>query len=61
VVANSGSLLLFLFSRGHQRTAWGSIAKKLTIIWAKFSTFGQSLQLHSHVSEVVSIFPIKAK
>jgi len=26
-----------------------------------FSTFGQSIQLHSRVSEVVSIFPTKAK
>ena len=27
----------------------------------KFSKFGQSIQLHSHVSEVVSIFQTKAK
>jgi len=27
----------------------------------KFSTFGQSIQVHSRVSEVASIFPTKAK
>jgi len=35
--------------------------KKWPLFEQKFSTFGQSTQLHSHVSEVVSIFPTKAK
>jgi len=34
----------------------GHYAEKLAIIRAKFSKFGQSIQLHSRVSEVVSIF-----
>jgi len=51
----------------HKRMAWGCRgcsripnAEKLPSIWAKFSTFGQSMQPHSHISEVVSIFPTKA-
>jgi len=35
--------------------------KNWPLFGQKFSTFGQSMQLHSHVSEVVSIFPTKAK
>jgi len=35
--------------------------KKWPLFGQKFSTFGPTLQLHSHVSEVASIFPIKAK
>jgi len=36
-------------------------AEKLAIVQAKISKFGQSIQLHSHVSDVVSIFQTKAK
>jgi len=52
----------------HKRTAWGCKGcgripntEKLEIIWAKFLTFEQSIQLNSCVSEVVSIFPNKVK
>jgi len=31
------------------------------LIGQKFSAFGQSIELHSHVNEVVSIFPPNAK
>jgi len=52
-------------SQDHKCTAWGCRgfgripkAKKSAIIQAKF---GQNIQLHSRVSEVVFIFPTKAK
>jgi len=35
--------------------------KNWPLFWQKFSKFGQSIQLHSHVSEVLSIFQTKAK
>ena len=35
--------------------------KNWPLFGKKFSKFGQSIQLHSHVSEVVSIFQTKAK
>jgi len=35
--------------------------KNWPLFGQKFSTFGQSIQLLSHVSEVVSIFPSKVK
>jgi len=35
--------------------------KNWPLFGQKFSTFGQSMQLHSHVSDVASIFPTKAK
>jgi len=34
---------------------------KMAVIWANISAFGQSKQLHSHFSEVVSILPSGAK
>jgi len=35
--------------------------KNWPLFGQKFSKFGQSMQLHSHVSDVVSIFQTKAK
>ena len=35
--------------------------KNWPLFGQKFSKFGQSIQLHSHVSEVVSIFQTEAK
>jgi len=35
--------------------------KNWPLFGQKFSTFGQSIQLHSRVNEVVSILPTKAK
>ena len=35
--------------------------KNWPLFGKNFSTFGQSIQLHSRVSEVESIFPTKAK
>jgi len=35
--------------------------KNWPLFGQKFSTFGQSMQLHSRVSEVVFIFPTKAQ
>jgi len=35
--------------------------KNWPLFGQKFSKFGQSVQLHSHVSEAVSIFQTKAK
>ena len=35
--------------------------KNWPLFGKNFSRFGQSMQLHSHISEVVSIFPTKAK
>jgi len=35
--------------------------KNWPLFGQKFSKFGQSIQLHSHVSEVVSIFQTKVK
>jgi len=35
--------------------------KNWPLFGQKFSTFGQSVQLHSHINEVASIFPTNAK
>jgi len=35
--------------------------KNWPLFGQKFSILGKSIQLHSHVGEVVSIFPAKAK
>jgi len=35
--------------------------KNWPLFGQKFSTFGQSIQPHSHVNEVLSIFPTNAK
>jgi len=58
---------IFDISR-HKRTTWGcrdalasSTLKNWPLFGQKFSTFGQSIQLYSHVSEVVSIYPTKTK
>jgi len=58
-------VLKVMYHEYHKRATWGfrgcgriPNAAKLAI---KFSKFGQSIQLHSHVSEVVSIFQTEAK
>ena len=52
----------------HKRNTWGcrkAVASPMLKNWPlfgqKLSKFGQSIQLHSHVSEVVSIFQTEAK
>jgi len=52
----------------HKRTAWGCRGcgripndGKLAIFGQKFWTFGQIIQLHSHLSEVLFVLPSTAK
>jgi len=47
---------------GHAGDAVASpTLKNWSLFGQKFSKFGQGIQLHAHVSEVVSIFQTKAK
>ena len=42
---------LMPYSSSHKRTPWGCRGR------AKFWTFGQTIQLHSHLTEAVSVLP----
>jgi len=55
----------FLLNQKHKRTAGDAVASPTLKNWPLFgqqlSKLGQSIQLHSHVSEAASIYQTKAK